>query len=31
VEAFWFLISLVGLWRSLSGGRRLKRGEPWPP
>ena len=30
VEAFWFLISLMGLWRSLSGGKRSKRGEQWP-
>jgi len=25
VEAFWFLISLVGLWRSLSAGKHSKR------
>jgi hypothetical protein len=30
VEAFWFLISLTGLWRSLSGGKHSKRGEQWP-
>src|SRR5215472_1999781 len=30
VEAFWFLISLMGLWRSLSGGKHSKRGEQWP-
>ena len=30
VEAFWFLISLIGVWRSLSGGKRSKRGEQWP-
>ena len=26
VEAFWFLISLVGLWRSLSGRKHSKPG-----
>ena len=26
VEAFWFLISLVGLWRSLSAGKHSKPG-----
>ena len=30
VEVFWFLISLMGLWRSLSGGKHSKRGEQWP-
>jgi len=27
VEAFWFLISLLGLWRSLSGRKHLKPGQ----
>ena len=27
VEAFWFLISLVGLWRSLGAGKYLKSGQ----
>jgi len=26
VEAFWFLISLLGLWRSLSAGKDSKAG-----
>ena len=30
IEVFWFLISLMGLWRSLSGGKRSKRGEQRP-
>jgi len=30
VEAFWFLISLMGLLRSLRGGKHSKRGEQWP-
>jgi hypothetical protein len=30
VEAFWFLISLMGLWRSLRGRKHSKRGEQWP-
>jgi len=27
VEAFWFLISLIGLWRSLGAGKYSKRGQ----
>ena len=27
VETFWFLISLVGLWRSLSARKRSKPGQ----
>jgi hypothetical protein len=27
VEAFWFLISLLGLWRSLSHGKRARPGQ----
>jgi hypothetical protein len=30
VEAFWFLISLMGLLRALRGGKHSKRGEQWP-
>ena len=28
VEAFWFLISLLGLWRSLASRKKLQRSEP---
>ncbi|MGE5214004.1 MAG: CBU_0592 family membrane protein [Nitrospirota bacterium] len=27
VEAFWFLISLLGLWRALRGRKQLEPGE----
>ena len=30
MEAFWFLISLFGLWRSLSTRRHSKPGQQWP-
>jgi hypothetical protein len=30
MEAFWFLISLFGLWRSLSTKKHSKRGQQWP-
>src|SRR5882724_1482026 len=30
VEAFWFLISLLGLWRSLSTLKHSKPGQQWP-
>jgi hypothetical protein len=30
VEAFWFLISLFGLWRSLSTRKHSKPGQQWP-
>jgi len=30
MEAFWFLISLFGLWRSLSTKKHSKPGQQWP-
>ena len=30
VEAFWFLISLLGLWRSLITRKHSKPGQQWP-
>jgi len=30
MEAFWFLISLFGLWRSLSIRKYSKPGQQWP-
>lgn len=30
VEAFWFLISLLGVWRSLVARKNLKPGQQWP-
>ena len=30
VEVFWFLISLVGLWKALSRGKHSKPGDQWP-
>jgi hypothetical protein len=30
VEAFWFLISLLGLWRSLVARKHSKPGQQWP-
>ena len=30
VEVFWFLISLLGLWRSLSTRKHSKPGQQWP-
>ena len=30
VEAFWFLISLVGLWKALSRRKHSKPGDQWP-
>ena len=30
VEAFWFFISLLGLWRSLGARKHSKPGQQWP-
>jgi hypothetical protein len=30
VEAFWFLISVLGLWRSLITRKHSKPGQQWP-
>ena len=30
VEVFWFLISLLGLWRSIFARKNSKRGQEWP-